>query len=162
MQIKSGKDRNVAGLEGSEDESKKNPKAKNTKLGPMLYETCDGRKLESKIYSKAEFSKLSSKQRAVVIKLNRQRRNNSSSNRSGQRNNNNNSSAINSLRTDLGSLGDAIVAGVTKAVNTPSENESVAPSVLTPNTVTISDESKAQSGGVGNFIAQSRKRKQGN
>ena len=105
---------------------------------------------------------MSSNQRAVVIKTNRQRRNNSSSNSSGQRNNSNNSSAINSLRTDLGSFGDAIVAGVTKAVTSSSENDSVTPSALTPNTVTISDESKAQSGGVGNFIAQSRKRKQSN
>jgi len=73
--IKSGKDRNVSAVESSDNPSAKNKPA----LGPMLYETCDGKKLESKLYSKQEFSRMSKKQRAVVVKLNRQRKANARS-----------------------------------------------------------------------------------
>ena len=40
----------------------------------MLYQTVDGKRLESRHYSKSEFGALSKKQRSVVIQLNRQRR----------------------------------------------------------------------------------------
>ena len=57
MAMKSGKDRNVSSMEGADDESKRSTSNRqgSTKLGPVLYETCEGKKLESKIYPKAEF-----------------------------------------------------------------------------------------------------------
>ena len=96
--IKSGNDRNVSAVESSDNRSAKNKPA----LGPMLYKTCDGKKLESKLYSKQEFSRMSKKQRAVVVKLNRQRKANARS--GGQYGKNINNSAINSLRSILGRL----------------------------------------------------------
>ena len=38
----------------------------------------------------------------------------------------------------------------------------ITPSAMTPNTVSISNETRAQSGGVGEYIAQTRKRKHSN
>ena len=64
--VKLGKDRNVSSFESNNDKAGKNK----PKLDPVLYETCEGKKLESKVYSKQEFSRLSKNQRAVVIKLN--------------------------------------------------------------------------------------------
>lgn len=52
----------------------KNGNTNNKILGPMLYQTVDGKRLESRHYSKSEFGALSKKQRFVVIQLNRQRR----------------------------------------------------------------------------------------
>ena len=152
--VKSGKDRNVSSFESNNDKAGKNK----PKLGPVLYETCEGKKLESKVYSKQEFSQLSKNQRAIVIKLNQQRKMNSRN--PAHHGKDKNSSAINSLRSELGTLGDAIVAGVKNAVNPSSEtqpNESCAnPSA----DASLSTLPSASSGEVGEFISNSRKRKQ--
>ena len=159
MVLKGAKDRNVSSLEGVDDESRRTTKGKViNKLGPMLYEMCEGRRLESKIYSKSEFSKLSKRQKSVVVKLNKQRRQNVKGRSNKHKPHGGNSSVISSLRNDLSSLGDAIVAGVTKIIKPPDDQSLGSPSVLTPNTVTL-NEPQAQSGGVGEFIAQSRKRR---
>lgn len=153
--LKSGKDRNVSSMEGTDQRSNKGKPA----LGPVLYETCEGKKLESKLYSKQEFSRLSKKQKAVVVKLNRQRKANARS--GGQYGRDKNSSAINSLRNDLGTLGDAIVAGVKNAVTSTSEtqsNESCGNPSREQSNPNVPP--SASSGGVGEFISNSRKRKQ--
>ena len=129
-----------------------------SRLGPILYEMCEGRRLESKIYSKSEFSKLSRRQKSVVVKLNKQRKLNARGKQRSFKTNGGNSSVISSLRNDLSSLGDAIVADVTRVIKSSDEQSLASPSVLTPNTVPL-NEPQAQSGGVGEFIAQSRKRR---
>ena len=159
MAIKGGKDRNVSSLEGVDDESKRTARNKGvSRLGPVLYEMCEGRRLESKIYSKSEFSKLSRRQKSVVVKLNKQRKQNARGKQRSFKTNGGNSSVISSLRNDLSSLGDAIVADVTRVIKSSDEQSLASPSVLTPNTVPL-NEPQAQSGGVGEFIAQSRKRR---
>ena len=77
MALKSGKDRNVSSLEGEENQTRKSGRNKiGSKFGPVLYEICEGKRLESKIYPKSEFSKLSRRQKSVVVKLTKQRRQN--------------------------------------------------------------------------------------
>ena len=162
MAIKGAKERNVSSLEGTDDESRKLIKGKGfNRFGPMLTEMCEGKRLESKIYSKSEFSRLSKRQKAVVVKLNKQRRLNSRGRHKGVKSTGANSSVISSIRSDLNSLGEAIVADVTRAVKSSDDQSIATPSVLTPNTMSPNG-NQAQSGGVGDFIAQARKRRKSN
>jgi len=83
-------------------------------LGPPIYETVDGKRLESKHYSKEEFSKLNRGQRQAVIKLNRERRNRaySESGNNDSPNGQHNISAIEAISDDLQSLQIAVVAAM--------------------------------------------------
>ena len=50
MALKSGKDRNVSSLEGEKIQTRKSGRNKvGNKFGPVLHETCEGKRLESKI-----------------------------------------------------------------------------------------------------------------
>jgi len=159
MVFKGTKDRNVSAIDGPGDEIKKSTKGRATnKLGPVLYEMCEGKRLESNIYSKSEFSRLSKQQKSIVVKLNKQRRQNARGRSNNHRSHGGNSSVISSLRNDLSSLGNAIVADVTKVIKTSDDQSLASPSALTPNTVALND-TQAENGGVGEFIAQSRKRR---
>ena len=66
---------------------------------------------------------------------------------------------INSLRSELGSLGNAIVAGVKNVVNPSPETQSNDSTVNPPSCSTTSVPPSATSGVVGEFISNSRKRK---
>ena len=159
MLFKGAEDRNVSAIEGPGDETKKSTKGRAAnKLGPILYEMCEGKRLESKIYPKSEFSRLSKQQKSIVVKLNKQRRQNARGRSNNHRSHGGSSSVISSLRNDISSLGNAIVAGVTKIIKAPGDQSLVSPSALTPNNVTLI-EPQVESGEVGEFIAQSRKRR---
>lgn len=128
-----------------------------TDLGPMLYEVVDGKRLESKQYSRRDFLSLSQKQRSAVVRLNRRRRRNASrSNEDSKKESN--VSAITAkdreqLTDDMISVGNAIVAAIAKGKSEPSDE------VVTVNTEEDSRSKRtATAGSVGDFFAAARKR----
>ena len=153
---KTAKDRNVSGMKSTDSSKRKSnqSKKKPANLGPVLYETVNGKRLESKIYSRAEFAQLSKEQRDAVIKLNRQRRykarNDGSSNRSR------NTSGIEVFRDEMTTIGDAIVAGVSRAVSERTDDDRT----ISSQQASPSSRPAASSGSVGDFIANLRKRKE--
>ena len=111
--------------------------------GPILSATVDGKTVESRSYSKAEFSALTGPQRNKVIDLNKQRRNNSANNSSG---NHTDAHSVSQIST---SISAAIVEGVKQASQSNNSDDF---------TDDASTKRKAESGGVGEFIANRRKK----
>ena len=99
--------------------------------------------MESRSYSKAEFSALTGPQRNKVIDLNKQRRNNSANNSSG---NHTDAHSVSQIST---SISAAIVEGVKQASQSNNSDDF---------TDDASTKRKAESGGVGEFIANRRKK----
>ena len=131
------------------------------KKGKPASMNVDGKQVYAKRYSKEEFSNLSHKQRDAVIKLNRDARN-----KPGNSDTNNtagvSSITVQQFQSDLATLGDAIVAGVSAAQR---EDDSVVdgspPSVVgteSSNSSSGSRKSRATSGSVGDFIRRKRSR----
>ena len=165
---KSGKDRNVSSVSDNRQGKSQHNKSTGDSKGQMLYKTVEGKRLESRRYPRGEFSKLSKAQRDAVIALNRERRtkfsnSNVSSTTSKPRNQDMNS-AVQSLRADLGSFGDAIVAKVTQSqCDKPPDEVSLSTgmqSTLPSTRINQPSRPAASSGSVGEFIANSRKRKE--
>ena len=155
--VKTGKDRNVSAVKGGSDSSKRRSnqsKKRNNKLGPVLYETVGGKRIESKMYSRAEFAQFTKEQKDAVVRLNRERRNRGSKDGSSRQN----VSATNTLRDEMISIGDAIVAGVSRAVT--EKGDDVTTLASPPAINQGSTRPSASSGSVGEFIANLRKRKE--
>ena len=130
--------------------NKKNVKfSKKKPLGPMLYKTVEGKRIESKLYPREEYMNLSENQKKAVRDLNSERRRKSSGASNNSHDENKNVSAV-SFRDELASLGDAIVAGVSRAVT--DSNESDISSF--PSQVMTAAKDKATSGSVGEFLAK--------
>ena len=124
-------------------------------LGPVLHETVDGKRVESRSYSKEEFGALSKKQRTAVIKLNRERK------RRAQQGGNDKKIAATGigdlkkeLTEDIVSVGEYIVSALE---NKPSSDANDDITAITTDTTTT--KRKAVSGSVGDFIAEARKRR---
>ena len=124
-------------------------------LGPILHETVDGKRVESKSYSKEEFSALSMKQRTTVIKLNRERK------RRAQQGGTDKKIAATGigdlkkeLTEDIVSVGEYIVSALE---NKPSSD--VNDDIIAITADTSATKRKAVAGSVGDFIAEARKRR---
>ena len=164
---KSGKDRNVSSMSENKQGKRQSSKANDNPKNHMLYRIVDGKKLESRRYPRAEFSKLTKAQRDAVISLNREKRakfnsSNVSSTTTKSKSNEINS-AVDSLRADLGSFGDAIVAKVTqRSSEKPPDEVSLSTGLQSSPTSQSNQVSRpsATSGSVGKFIASFRKRKE--
>ena len=105
-------------------------------------------------YSRAEFAQLSKEQRDAVIKLNRQRRDKARNDKSSNRRSN--TSAIEVFRDEMATIGDAIVAGVSRAVSEKTDEDTT----ISSQQVAAASRPAASSGSVGDFIANLRKRKE--
>jgi len=133
------------------------PNFEDLDLGPMLHEIVEGKRIESKHYDKSAFSSLSSKQRATVIKLNRQRRRRALQNQNSGKSSNVSAMTRDQINDDMITVGNAIVAAISKGTNEGPDD------VITLGT---NDDSKqkrnATAGSVGDFFAQARKRSKSN
>ena len=156
-QLHNTRDRRVSSVHGK---TKGNHKG-NNKGNVRQSQVVDGLTVYAKSYAKEEFRKLTPAQRTAVIEMNRaKRRADKGKQKNGNNNNGNDAlvSAINSLRDDTISMGDAIIAGVSRATG-----EDV--SIMTDNnrddgdTATSSKRKSAASGQVGDFIRQRRQKK---
>ena len=164
---KTGRDRNVSQVQENKGSRTQQNKYSDSSKSQMIYKTVEGKRLESRRYSRAEFSKLSKAQRDAVIQLNREKRGNrsgtarsSSSVTSSNKEQSETKAAINSLITDLGSFGDAIVAKVSQKVSDkPPEEVTLSSGLQSASGSTNAARQTASSGSVGEFIANSRKRK---
>ena len=127
-------------------------------LGPPLYETVDGKRLESKHYSKEEFSKLSKSQRQAVINLNRERKKRAWNESKGNDSSNgqHSISAMEAISDDLKSFQTAVVAAIS------SNNRSIQadrPNANENNKLVVKfDDGSAKSGRIGEFLANARKK----
>lgn len=156
---KAGKDRNVSAIKTGNESSRRknnNSRKKSSRLGPMLYETVAGKRLESKMYSRSEFAQLSKEQKDAVVRLNRERRSRASKNSSDGHN----ASSVTSIRDEMISIGDAIVAGVARAVSEKTDDDATLSSQqVSAASNQPSFRQSASSGSVGEFMANLRKRK---
>ena len=159
-QLKSTSERRVSSSQsnnnnGNKKNTKYNKKKKDNDQFPSRF--VDGKVVYGKSYPHHEFKALTKSQRQAVIDLQRERkrqRNNNSGSSDQNQPNKAYSAEISSLRDDLASLTDAIVAGATQA-----NNEEL--SVITDNQTlpteagsspTNTNKRKAISGAVGDFI----------
>ena len=135
--------RNVSAVGSNPGRNNKNrPNKKN--YGPLLSANVDGKKVEGRSYSKEEWRKLTQPQRNKIKDLMKQRRNSSGTT---------NVSAVTSasIRDDLVTLGDAIIAGVQRASIASSDEPDDA------SALTSSSKRKADAGSVGNIFGKRRK-----
>ena len=159
--VKTGKDRNVSAVKSNDTGKKRSGQSQSRRrsnnLGPVLFEVVGGKRVESKMYSRAEFAQLTKEQRDAVIRLNRERR---SKARKDSTSTDRNTSAIEVFRDEMTTIGNAIVAGVSRAVSEKADDEVT---LSTNQGGSISNQSSARpsatSGSVGDFIANLRKRK---
>ena len=117
--------------------------------GKLTTAWVDGKQVESRYYKADEFQKLTPKQRSKVVELRRQQRTQSTG---GGDRLSSTIASIASLRDDMSTMGDAIVAGVARASGEVNEDQ-VGSDVSTAS----SSKRKASSGSVGSFIANRRK-----
>lgn len=133
------------------------PNFEDLDLGPMLHEIVEGKWIESKPYDKSAFSSLSSKQRATVIRLNRQRRRRALQNQNTGKRSNVTAMTRDQINDDMITVGNVIVAAISKGTNKGPDDIS---------TLSTNDNSKqkrnATAGSVGDFFAQARKRSKSN
>lgn len=127
------------------------------------FKTVGGKKLYAKSYSKQEFSAFTNEQRQAVITLNRERRQkfkggkrpaDTKRNNSGNNNGNRNVSSSTISNDDMTIIAEAVVAGVGRASQTNEGNDNVS-SHTPPN----SNQSIAEAGSIGSYIATQRKKK---
>lgn len=125
----------------------------------ILSQNVDGKKIEGRRYSKEEFRKLSSKQRGVCIKLQRESRTTP-----GNENRNVSSTITREqFQDDLITLGEAMVAGVSRATQDNNSSESQTQGNDDDNTtVSGNTRSRAESGSVGNMFRDRRSRRRQN
>lgn len=111
--------------------------------GRILSATVDGKTVESKSYSKAEFNAMTGPQRNKVIELNKQRRQSYMTNK-------HDAHSVSQLSS---SISAAIVAGVREASKTNDDDD-----ITDDGDGSTSTKRRAESGGVGDFIANRRKK----
>ena len=158
-QLNSSKDRRVSSYKaGGRGNDNKN-RQKGGKSNNSLSKVVDGRTLYAKQYSKSEFSSMTSKQRGAVISLNREKRKKANESKDDD-DNSQVTRQLASLRTDMEAMGNAIIAGVSRATG---EEMSV---ITNDNTQQQDDEQtndsskrKAASGVIGDFIRQTRRKR---
>ncbi len=168
-QLGNGRDRNVSGLGHQHNNGQRgrggrgNGGGRGNRNGrnvPSRF--IDGAKVFAKRYSRDDFSKLTPAQRTAVVELCREARKNRNNNDNDSSNASKNQSVsaanLTELRDDMVSMGDAIIAGVSRATGdnisiiTPDEPaDATAPSSKRG--------ASAQSGGVGDFIKNRRQRR---
>ena len=117
--------------------------------GKLTTAWVDGKQVESRFYKADEFQKLTPKQRSKVVELRRQQQTPSTG---GGDRLSSTIASIASLRDDMSTMGDAIVAGVARASGEVNEDQ-IGSDVSTAS----SSKHKASSGSVGSFIANRRK-----
>ena len=144
-QLKSN-DRRVSGARSENTNNGNGRKNDNKKVN---FRWIEGKKVFNKLYPRDEFRRLSKAQREAVVDMYKE----SKSKGKGGRKTHNTSSLS---KDDIVSLGEAIVAGVTKA-----QKAELSDTEETEDTSSISTKStrKAPSGGVGNFLAKRKKPK---
>ena len=130
-------------------------KGRNTKvdLRGKLNEIVEGKRIESRLYSKDEWKSLSRAQKTAVIRLNRKAR--KGPNKPFNRGDQNKINAIQSSINDLTSVSEAIVAAMTKVKGEPPSDSHDDVSELTD--IASLRKRKAKSGSVGDYIAKARK-----
>ena len=146
----------VAGVQkqsyGNTNNNKYNHKKKDNKGNQkVLSEMVGGKKIEGRFYNKAEFGQMTPDQRRAVIRLKRQSQTDGTG---GNSNGNRSVSAVSqdNIRDDMITLGDAIIAGVSKASkdNSSRSNEADDTSTL-GGTGTTGD-----AGSIGNLFSNRR------
>ena len=155
-QLNSTKDRRVSSYKTGGKPSNRR-KQKGGQNNDVPSRVVDGKTLYAKQYSKQEFSSMTSKQRSAVIALNRDRRKKDSELKDAKDDDTHVTRQLASLRTDMEAMGNAIIAGVSRATG---EDVSV---ITGDNNNENDDESsaskrKASSGAVGEFIRRTRKK----
>jgi len=129
-------------------------------LGPVLNETVDGKRVESRHYSSEDFGKLTRNQRGAVIRLNKERRRLAIENKNTSGTDTHHNSNISALTSMPPDTLRTIIAAIDS-----NRNESPDDNVVTNSTsssVTFSDStanpSSATSGQIGDYLASARKK----
>ena len=125
-------------------------------LGPALYETVDGKRLESKNYPQAEFAALNKKQRTAVIRLNRERKRRATQGTDDKKTatSHNISELKKEITEDIASVGEFIIFALDKTGSDANDD-------MTAITVETGKRTKATAGSIGDFIVDARKRRKG-
>lgn len=144
-QQKTGRDRNVSGANASDGNKTDGSKSTSKYV--------DGKRLYAKVYPKAEFAKMTKKQRRTVIELNREKNKNQQS--GNQRDNKSTVSSV--TMDDLTLLGDAIVSKVTRFKSDSDDDNQSSNSGNETNSK--GNKKRAASGSVGEYIANAKKKK---
>ena len=158
-----GRDRRASAIGA---DGKKNGRGKNnSKKGSLPSKFVDGLQVFAKTYPKKEFSHMTQSQRSAVIELNRARRkkgqgkdgngNNHNNDHDGGSHNNISAATLRDLREDMASMGDAIIAGVSRATG---EDISVITDSNESSANDTSSKRKATAGHCGEFIRNRRQR----
>lgn len=158
-QLNSTRDRRVSGA-GTKPHGKGNKNNNGNDQRPS--KVVDGLTVYAKSYPKAEFRRMTKAQREAVVELHRARRQRNNKAGSDKPPHNVSAATINNLRDDLISMGDAIIAGVSKATG---EDVSVITNTNSPqddHSTSSSKRKTAESGQCGDFIRQRRQRRSGN
>ena len=121
--------------------------------GPIPFEKVDNKIVQGRHYQDQEWKSLTSKQRAAVIRLQRQRR---AKNKNNKRKNINATQSSMS-KVDVDSISQAIIAGISRGSNEDADPKSDDVSKVTEDSDSNSNK-RAKSGQVGNFLSAARKR----
>lgn len=151
-QLKTSNNRTISkvqtGKDGSKHTKDKSKSKEWKKLGPVPFAMVDGKRVEGRKYSNKEFLAFNKNQRNKIVELKRQRW--SSGDGTASVSGVSVSSGI--KRDDLISVGDAIIAGVSRASTEVSEE-----TASSGGTSVASSKRTATSGGIGDFLARSKR-----
>jgi hypothetical protein len=164
-QLKAGNPRQVSAAQREAQKNKlKNQQNRNGNGNQnnrkILSQVVDGKRIEGRRYSREEFGRLTSKQRGVCIKLQRESRANPnpSDNNPGVA-----SITRQEMQDDLITLGEAMVAGVSRATqdnNTPDNQNQ--PNDDDTTIASNNTRTRAESGSVGDMFRDRRTRRRQN
>ena len=143
-------DRKVSKVTARDDKKKRKP----SNLGPVISETVDGKKIESKRYSRDEFCSMTENQRNAVIRLNRQRRNKSQHPQKDVK-----GVSIDDLRNEIGDEVATICDAVISAVQHKDQVDKLPADDITTITADTAPASKATAGSIGEFLAAAREKR---
>ena len=147
--LESSNRRNVSGFNTNNNKKSKYNKKKS--YGPVLTAQVEGKTVEGRPYSKEEWRRLSQPQQNKIKDLMKQRKNTAPSNTSSAAVS---SVSVETMRDDMITLGDAIIAGVQRA--SASNNIPDDASALTTGTT---PKRRADAGSVGEIFGKRRKSK---
>ena len=129
-------------------------------LGPVLNETVDGKRIESRHYSSEDFGKLTRNQRGAVIHLNKERRRLAIENKNKSGNDTHHNSNISALTSMPPDTLRTIIAAIDSNRNESPDDNALTNS--TSSSVTFSDNTanppSATSGQIGDYLASARKK----
>ena len=140
-------------LRGVTVKSTETDKKNKNNSGPIPFEKVDNKVVQGRHYQDHEWKNLTPKQRAAVIRLQRQRR---------AKNKNNKRKSVSATQSsmtkhDVDSLSQAIIAGISRGSNEEADPKSDEVSKVTEDSDSNSNK-RAKSGQVGNFLSAVRKR----